>query len=339
MAARKPQPPPVRCTAKAKQTGARCRKWAVPGAAVCNVHGAYAGPEGRPAAEARLAARRTIAELISRDPRPLSVVLRDAVHLHDAVMTEYRTAVAEDGQVDAETIARMLEAARGAASLASSAVLTKALADERQVVEAHADQLAGLIDAIVDGLGLSQRPGGIRLGPLALVQQVIDAALARLQGKPADEPPVLVELVAAAIAQGLAAGEPHLAEPLRRWVLRVVEHVADARPGDVPPSPMTARARLAITAGPPPDEADESGLGDEAVRDVLAEAERAAAGVTPGGMAPEAAGSAGAAQRAAQARSASPFDPGNDDVYVIGPGGRRIRKPWMSAQARRGQGG
>jgi hypothetical protein len=41
--------PPMRCTAIARRTGERCRKWAVPGTTVCETpgHGAYAVSTGK----------------------------------------------------------------------------------------------------------------------------------------------------------------------------------------------------------------------------------------------------------------------------------------------------
>lgn len=51
MAPRKPIPPPVKCGGTAKHTGQPCKRWAVPGSAVCKHHGAYGGRNGRAAAE------------------------------------------------------------------------------------------------------------------------------------------------------------------------------------------------------------------------------------------------------------------------------------------------
>jgi hypothetical protein len=74
----------MRCSAVAKSTGETCRRWSLVGSTVCVKHGAAAG-QVRRSARVRL----TVQELSSIDPRPIKVVLADAVHLADITMQDY----------------------------------------------------------------------------------------------------------------------------------------------------------------------------------------------------------------------------------------------------------
>lgn len=48
---RRENPPPIRCGARARSTGEPCKRWAIPGATRCKLHGGLAGRGGRARAE------------------------------------------------------------------------------------------------------------------------------------------------------------------------------------------------------------------------------------------------------------------------------------------------
>lgn len=48
---RRENPPPIRCGAHARSAGRPCRRWAIPGATRCKLHGGLAGRNGRARAE------------------------------------------------------------------------------------------------------------------------------------------------------------------------------------------------------------------------------------------------------------------------------------------------
>ena len=74
----------MRCTAMAKHTGERCKKWAVVGTTVYHQHGVTRATVRK--ADERL----TLAQLFDRDPRhPWEVVL-DMTHTLDAITQDYQ---------------------------------------------------------------------------------------------------------------------------------------------------------------------------------------------------------------------------------------------------------
>ncbi|HET6921344.1 MAG TPA: hypothetical protein VFI46_18060 [Jiangellaceae bacterium] len=73
--------PSLICTATSKATGERCRKYAIVGSTVCNMHGAGGASVGKDAAERRI----TYAQLVGDDRRPWHEVLLDMIHKADAL--------------------------------------------------------------------------------------------------------------------------------------------------------------------------------------------------------------------------------------------------------------
>jgi hypothetical protein len=103
------------CSAIAKRTGQRCQRYAMVGALVCPMHGMNGN--ARHNATVKLG----IAELLTRDPRPLREVIADAVAISDSVMGELRSAV-EHGDTSLATISRLIESARYTATMAKLAI-------------------------------------------------------------------------------------------------------------------------------------------------------------------------------------------------------------------------
>lgn len=76
--------PPMRCTATAKSTGQRCRRWALVGQTVCDLHGGK-NPAGERARDRRLAVAQLLQWEDPDSPRPLGEVMLEAVHNADVL--------------------------------------------------------------------------------------------------------------------------------------------------------------------------------------------------------------------------------------------------------------
>jgi hypothetical protein len=112
--------PSMRCTAMSKHTGERCKKWAVVGTTVCEVHG-VTGATVRKAEQ-----RVTLAQLFDRDPRhPWEVVL-DMTHKLDVITQEYQADVLAGENATVDQLDRLIELARTTHHLATTAISTKA---------------------------------------------------------------------------------------------------------------------------------------------------------------------------------------------------------------------
>jgi hypothetical protein len=101
------------------------------------------------------AVRLTVGELSRADPRPIRDVLRDAVTTADNVLRSYQSAVLH-GDEDQDTIARLIEAAKYASTLAKIA-LDAGVPDEsstvdtaQEAVEVATRALVLVIDMLLD---------------------------------------------------------------------------------------------------------------------------------------------------------------------------------------------
>jgi hypothetical protein len=126
---RRQNPPPVKCSAKARSTGQPCQRWATPGRVRCTNHGAYAGPHaGRPAAEERAAATLTLAQMMAgNEGRPVWEVILDSIRTVDTLAAHAAQEVAAGRVTTPEGIERVASLARSAHAMAASAVATRAL--------------------------------------------------------------------------------------------------------------------------------------------------------------------------------------------------------------------
>lgn len=96
---------PGRCSARAKSTGDRCRRRAVPGATVCPMHGG-AAPQVKAAAARRVAdgeAAALLASLLPADAAPVTNVLTELARLAGELVTAREAAASMVRRVDTLT--------------------------------------------------------------------------------------------------------------------------------------------------------------------------------------------------------------------------------------------
>ncbi|AGL20938.1 hypothetical protein [Actinoplanes sp. N902-109] len=282
---RRQNPPPVRCSAKAKRTGEQCERWAVPGRLQCKHHGAYAGPhEGRQAAEERAGATLTLAEMMASNPgRPVWEVILDSIRTVDVLATHAVQEVAAGKVTSAEGIERVAGLARSAHAMAASAVATKALDLATQSANRWGDLVSDrLAVLLVDWFGL---PTG------RAVTEAVTAVLGSIDlNEPGTPPrpdgPPLLALVSHALAAALAPRLGLSAGDVTAWVARVADAVADGRPAPaLPGAPVAALPPAPVAepeVKPAPPAADpepvltlhsQAGSGDEAEEIEVVEAE------------------------------------------------------------------
>lgn len=114
--------PSMQCTARTRR-GTQCLNFCSVGRTTCRLHGGNAGQVVRKADE-----RVTLAQLLQSDPRPIPIVLMEAVHNVDAVARDMRAGI-EDGQpVTLDQLDRFLSVNRVTAHLARTVVETGVLA-------------------------------------------------------------------------------------------------------------------------------------------------------------------------------------------------------------------
>lgn len=192
------------CTAKAKQSGNRCKRAPAQGATVCNIHGGAAGPVKAKAAERtqQEAARRALMAL--GEPEPIDPAqalldliawkygevrwLRDKVQaVKDEVLvwgaTEHREGMAQEGPVSVTTEKAapnvwwsLLRQAEDQLSEYASKALRAGVA-ERQIrlAEGQGAAIAGAVNMILDRLQLTAAQRG-------LVPTVVPEAFRMLKG-------------------------------------------------------------------------------------------------------------------------------------------------------------
>ncbi|MEV7268334.1 hypothetical protein AB0N38_32735 [Micromonospora aurantiaca] len=297
MADRQAYPPPVKCSAKAKRTGEKCERWAVPGRLQCKLHGGLGGPHaGRLAAEDQAGATLTLAQMMANNPgRPVWEVILDSIRTVDVLAQAARDDVAAGKVTTAEGIERVAGLARSAHAMAASAVATKAIDMANQTAERWGDVVSECLYVLLtDWLGV---PVG---------RNVSEAITATLRLDPSDQRPVprpdgppFLALVAQAQAAALAPRLGLAAGDLTAWLARVVDAVADGRPvPDLPGAPVAALP-AAPAPEPPSHDSKVAGSGDEepepqvsepappmAAQTVLATLAEAARSLTLHGQAP-----------------------------------------------------
>ena len=139
------------CRAKAKRSGQQCARNALPGMAVCRIHGG-ASPQAKAAALRRL----TLAEAFERgDRRPAWEILADALHAADVLMIDARIKLDEGEPITVGQLDRFTEALERAQRFAK--MFLDAGVDERQIriAESQALMIVGVIRAVLDELDLS----------------------------------------------------------------------------------------------------------------------------------------------------------------------------------------
>jgi hypothetical protein len=144
----------MRCTATAKGTGERCRKYVTPGTTVCPMHG-QTGATLRRAEE-----RVTLAQLLEGDRRhPWEVVL-DATHTMDAIVRDFRSEVVAGESITVDQLDRLIAVNQIRHHLASTAISTRAHEQVSLAFTRHLEvegQLVGTaLGAAIDGLDLTE---------------------------------------------------------------------------------------------------------------------------------------------------------------------------------------
>lgn len=139
------------CKAKAKGSGIQCRRNALPGMAVCRIHGG-ASPNAKAGALRRLA----LAEAFEKgDRRPAWQILADALHAADTLMLDARMKLQDGEPITVAQLDRFTESLERAQRFAK--MFLDAGVDERQtrIAESQATMLVGVIRAVLDELDLS----------------------------------------------------------------------------------------------------------------------------------------------------------------------------------------
>ncbi|MEU4237924.1 hypothetical protein [Actinoplanes sp. NPDC026619] len=283
MADRQANPPPVKCSAKAKRTGQRCERWAIPGRLQCKLHGGLAGRAGKAAAEEQAGAVLTLAQMMANSPRrPIWEVILDAIDTVD-VLAAYAKAEVAAGQITRpEDIERVAALGRSAHAMGASAVATKALDIATQSASRWGDLMSDrLVVLLMDWFGLP-------IGPA--VTEAVTAVLGSVDlndpgTPPRPDGPPLLALVAHAQAAALAPRLGLSAGDVTAWLARVADAVADGRPApDLPGAPVAALPPAPVAEpepepAPPPAEPavltlhSQAGSGDEAEEIETVEAE------------------------------------------------------------------
>jgi hypothetical protein len=184
--------PSLICTATSKATGERCRKYAIVGSTVCNMHGAGGASAGKDAAERRV----TYAQLVGDDQRHPREILLDMVHEADVLtrLCEADLLAANDGTVPVDDRAGLVDLIRTTHGLARDTITSKAYDDAAHAFTRHLELQGRLvaiaIDAIIRGLTRSlDTHHGDRLKAWALAQ-AHSVLVASQDGEPAELPDV-----------------------------------------------------------------------------------------------------------------------------------------------------
>ncbi|WP_409074611.1 hypothetical protein [Micromonospora chalcea] len=251
MADRQAYPPPVKCSAKAKRTGQRCERWAIPGRLQCKLHGGLGGPHGgRLAAEEQAGAVLTLAQMMANSPRrPIWEVILDAIDTVDVLAANAKAEVAAGRITKPEEIERVAALGRLAHAMGASAVATKAVDMANQTAERWGDVVSECLYVLLtDWLGV---PVGRNVSEAITATLRLDLNDPRPAPRP-DGPPLLA-LVAQAQAAALAPRLGLAAGDLTAWFSRVVDAVADGRPvPDLPGTPVAALPAAPVAPRPEP---------------------------------------------------------------------------------------
>ena len=221
----------TRCAARSKRSGERCRNYCPPGSAVCRMHGA-----NTPQAVAGAERREIIAELLAADPRPLRLVLRDAVTVSDAIMCDVRAEIDRTGTASPETIDRLALAAGRAAQLARVALDVGLTDDEGEIVaQQHGEAVARALRVLIAPLlpRVAAGPADAR----ALSGWLRAAVPLALRSQPVPEPPTMWRMSHAPELESRAAMRRREAEAVDVFMVEAEAAVAegmareDGRPG------------------------------------------------------------------------------------------------------------
>lgn len=145
--------PPQRCSAKSQRSGTQCRKWAIRGGRVCDMHGGRA-PQVREAAARRV----SLAEAVAGQERRHPVEVMDsALHVVDVAGRQLLERLSTGGEITAEDITSLIETAKTQAAMAR-AVLDTHRGDwtawsKREAIRQQADALAQVVREVAQILG------------------------------------------------------------------------------------------------------------------------------------------------------------------------------------------
>jgi hypothetical protein len=139
--------PPVQCEAKTRR-GTPCGLFARPGSRRCHHHSGAAPQVIRKGDE-----RMTFAQLLQHDPRPIHVVLLEAVANADAAMRDMRVQLVERGEpVTAEQLDRFLNITRLTHHLAKTTVDTGIAAKLVEQQRAGVEAIGAFISEVLLGV-------------------------------------------------------------------------------------------------------------------------------------------------------------------------------------------
>ncbi|SEE91146.1 hypothetical protein [Jiangella alba] len=124
--------PSVRCSVTAKSTGEPCQLYAIPGSTVCHMHGA-----GAPQVKVAARARALLADVASRDPRPIGDAILDAINTADVVHRYLKERLIGGEDMSAGDLDMLMSTAERVVSMGKAAAITKLV--ELKVGQIHED--------------------------------------------------------------------------------------------------------------------------------------------------------------------------------------------------------
>jgi hypothetical protein len=168
---RQPGIPPMRCTAPTKTRGRTCRRWALVGQTVCDIHGGKA-PQAQAAADRRDAFAQVMQWEDPDAPRPLGEVMLEAVHNADVLqrsLRDVRLRVARGEAVAGEELDRLVRMSQVAHALAETTVRAgvqvELVRQARLETEMNAAAVVRVLARVLDALTSGPRAPLAPLGP------------------------------------------------------------------------------------------------------------------------------------------------------------------------------
>lgn len=167
----------VKCTAKSKQSGERCKKYPTPGSNVCATHGSKS-PRAQVAAAKRLALE---AAMRSETPRKPWEVLEEALHAVDVLMKQALVKLDKGDSMSPKDYTELVAAVERAHRMAKVNLDAGIDARRLRLAEAQAGQMHKIFTRVLNALNLT--PEQRALVPGLLKQEIRAAVRPAIEGQ------------------------------------------------------------------------------------------------------------------------------------------------------------